>query len=82
MNGWVVGALAVVLSLVWVTWQQERNAAAMENMRQTIALLEAKLAAHEVNRKYDEIDRELMDGGEGGLSDYMRGAGERLWGAP
>lgn len=82
MNGWIVGALSVVLSLMWVTWQQERNAAAMENMRQTIALLEAKLAAAEVNRKYDDIDRELMDGGEDGLSDYMRGAGERLWGTP
>lgn len=82
MNGWVVGALAVVLSFMWVTWQQERNAAAMESMRQTIALLEAKLAAHEVNRKYDDIDRELMDGGEDDLSPYMRGAGERLWGTP
>lgn len=82
MNGWAAAALLLVLGLVGYEWQQVRNAAAIENMRQTIALLEAKLAAHEVNRKYDDIDRELMDGGEDGLSDYMRGAGERLWGTP
>lgn len=82
MNGWVAAALLLVLGLVGFQWQQARNSAAVENMRQAIALLEAELAAHEVNRKYDDIDKELMNGGEDDLSPYMRGAGERLWGAP
>lgn len=82
MNGWVAAALLLVLGLVAFQWQQARNSAAVENMRQAIALLEAELAAAEVNRKYDDIDKELMNGGEDDLSPYMRGAGERLWGTP
>lgn len=79
MNGWGVALLTALVAGVWIMWQNDR----MEGMRHDVdkmrALIEGIEAQRENTQRFDDIDRELRNGGEDDLSDYMSGAAGRLW---
>lgn len=82
MNGWGVAILTALVASVWIMWQNDR----MEDMRRDVvrmgAILDGIAAQRQNNERFDGIDRDLKDGGEDDLSDYMRGAADKLWPSP
>jgi len=79
MSGWFAAIIAVILALMYVTWQAEAVDRERERADKAEALLDGIEQQREINRKYDEIDKDLQDGGEDSLSDYMRDAAGKLW---
>lgn len=82
MNGWGVALLTGLVAGVWIMWQNERLDDMKREVGELQSLIEGIEAQRENTQKYDNIDRELRDGGEDNLSDYMRGAADKLWPSP
>lgn len=72
---WIV--VVLLLGLAW--WQQERARDMADSVERMEALIEGERAQREINDRFDSIDKGLQNGGEDGLSDYMRGAAGKLW---
>lgn len=79
MNGWGVALLVGLVCGIYMTWQSEAIDRERQRADRAETLLEGIEQQREINRKYDEIDKGLQDGGEDDLSDYMSGAASKLW---
>lgn len=79
MNGWLVALVTALACGVYITWQSELIDHERQRADKAETLLDGINKQREINRKYDEIDKGLQDGGEDALSDYMSGAASKLW---
>lgn len=79
MNGWLAALVIGLVCGVYITWQSESIDRERQRADKAETLLEGIEQQREINRKYDEIDKGLQNGGEDTLSDYMSGAASKLW---
>lgn len=82
MNGWAVALAVVIIAGLWIDVQNARMNELAARVQKAEALVAGYEAQKENQRKHDAIDKELRNGGEDSLSDYMRGAAGRLWPSP
>lgn len=82
MNGWAVALLVALAAGVWIEVQNGRLNDLAARVHKAEALVAGYEAQRENERKHDAIDKELRNGGEDSLSDYLRGAADKLWPAP
>lgn len=79
MNGWLVALLVVIGGGIYLTWQSERIDRLNADLDRSHSLIESLAAQTENNKKYDNIDRELRDGGEDALDGYLADSARKLW---
>lgn len=79
MNGWAVAIVVGIAAAVWIEMQNGRLNELAARMHAAEALVASYEAQKANTEKHDAIDKDLRDGGEDGLSDYMRGAAGKLW---
>lgn len=75
----LVACIVAFLAIWWATYATERWS---DSQRKLDAVIYGQEAQKEIKRQHGAIDKDLKNGGEGNLSDYMRGAAGKLWDGP
>lgn len=79
MNGWLAALAIAICGGMYLTWQSERIDDLNDALNRSNTLIESMHAQAENNKKYDEIDRELRNGGEDALDGYLADSARKLW---
>lgn len=77
MSNWLFVVCMVLVGAV--LWQQHHVGALREDLARRDAIIDGWKEQAEINQRHDGIDKDLQDGGEDSLSDYLRGAAGKLW---
>ena len=74
-SNFIVAALMVAIFWLWLGWNE-----AERKVDDAVARELTEEMMRDIEKRRDDIRKDLLNGGEGDLSPYMRNAGERLWG--
>lgn len=79
MTGWVMAAVAAALGLIAYAHHTEQIKELRDELSANKAAMADQARRYELDKHRALIERDLMDGGNENLSDYMSDAAGKLW---
>lgn len=79
MTGWVMAVVAAALGLIAYAHHTEQIKELRDELSANKAAMADQARRHELDKQRALIERDLMDGGNENLSDYMSDAAGKLW---